>query len=385
MPLGTYKNFLQQKIRDLKEKNLFKQLKNSNFSQPKIITYLGKKMLNFASNDYLGLNSSPNNHLINKIAKTPMSSSSSRLISGQYHSINTLEQEISQWKNKEACIVFPSGFQANLSILPCILSRNLLAFSDRLVHASIIDGITLSQAKHYRFKHNNTQHLEELLKKYSKKDENTQKIIVSESLFSMQGDYSNINELARLAKKYNCLLYIDEAHSSGFIELKDKFPQAYEKIDFLLGTFGKALAGQGAYLACSKLTKDYFVNKARGFIYSTAPSPIITQINLYNTKIIQSQKMEKKREHLKNLILYFQKKLIQTSYSTTHSELSPIIPIEVKTEKNALKLQEKFLTNNIFCLAIRPPTVPKNSCILRVSINASHTYKDIDKLIKVLA
>jgi len=290
-------NLFKEEIQKLKEMNQYRVLRN--FSEKSNFHTLcnGKPYVNLSSNDYLGLafNQSLQEEFYgemnaeNMVNKFGLGSSSSRLLTGNSSLYTELENLIAGEYDAEACLLFNSGYHANIGILPSIMKKGDILFSDKLNHASIIDGIRLSEADSIRYKHLDFDHLEKRLQ--TNRGNYKKAIIVTESIFSMDGDIADLNKLVALKKKYNCMLYVDEAHAvgtRGYKGLGIAEEQGYLfDIDFLIGTFGKAFASQGAFLVCSSLSKEYLVNKSRSLIFTTALPPI----NLYWT-IFVFQKIE---------------------------------------------------------------------------------------------
>ena len=370
-----YKDF-QEFLNKCTELDRFRTLKDFDSVSASEISYDGKTYVNFSSNDYLGLSSKL------KINSESFSgSTASRLVCGNTKEISKLELSLAEWKGTEATLLFNSGYQANSTIIPAIADRKSLIFSDKLNHASIIDGIKLSAAKHIRYRHNDLEQLGELLEK--NKDVNCRKIIISETLFSMDGDYADIKAITDLAEKYNCLTYIDDAHGSGISGQRGIGPceGLLSKIDFYISTFGKAHGSFGAYCACSKLLKDYLINSARGFIFSTALPPSVIQINQQSVSLIQT--MDRERKKLFENIHKVRSFLKKEGFNTIESE-SPIIPVIIGPEKDTLNLSSYLMDHGIFAIAIRPPTVPENTCRIRLTISAQHSEHQIQKLLETL-
>ena len=355
-----------------------RQLKDFDSVTASRINTGNKTLINFSSNDYLGLSSSKE---LNSLKSVHSGSTASRLVCGNSVQMNELESKLAKWKQKEAALLFNSGYQANSTIIPAIADRKSIIFSDKLNHASIVDGIKLSGAKHVRYKHNDLKQLETLLKKHSQ--EKCRKIIISETLFSMDGDFADLNKITALAEKFHCLTYIDDAHGSGLSGKKGIGPceEYMSKIDFYISTFGKALGSFGAFCACSQMLKDYLINSARGFIFSTALPPTVIQTNSKTVDLIQG--MESERNKLNENISRIREFLKQNNFNTIESD-SPIIPIIIGSEKETLNLSKYLLEHGVFAVAIRPPTVPENTCRIRITASSEHTKKDIDKLLSAL-
>lgn len=349
--------------------------------------YKGKIRLNdreyfdFSSNDYLGLSGHPKLRQASKSAidKFGTAASASRLMSGDLEIHHLLEEKVARFKNKEAAIVFNSGYQANIGIISALYGKTDYIFSDRLNHASIIDGILLSGAHFFRFRHNDPGHLEILLKK--ERDKFKDGLIITESIFSMEGDRSCLRELVRLKEKYNCKLMVDEAHATGVFGKNGSGliqEDGLEKeVDFVMGTFSKALAGFGGYLATSRKVADYLVNACRSFIYSTALPPAIIATNLASIKLISEEPWRRKK--LLGFAAYFRNTLKERGFSVRGS--SQIVPLivgdNIKAQGFASFLQEK----GYWVFPIKPPTVPNHQARLRFSLTVYHDKNILQRLI----
>ncbi|WP_270960208.1 aminotransferase class I/II-fold pyridoxal phosphate-dependent enzyme [Campylobacter upsaliensis] len=342
----------------------------------------GKKLLNLAGNDYLGLatNSVLKREFLEVVREEDLyfSSSSSRSLSGNYEIYERLENTLKHKIQKEV-LLFNSGYQLNSSCIAALASvPHTLFLADRLIHASMIDG--LRGANFLRFRHNDMEYLQILLEKNHAKYENI--IILSEALFSMDGDFANLKELVKLKKHYqNVLLYIDEAHSVGCFGGGLGLVKELElEVDFLIFTFGKALASMGACMITSKQFKDFFINKARALIYSTALPPINVAFSLFIFEKIAS--FEKQRIKLKALSEHF-KKILRAKELEFLGDYY-IISLILKENQKALEVALRLEENGIFAPAIKTPTVPKNSARIRFSLHANLSESELDKIAELL-
>ncbi|MEB2822852.1 aminotransferase class I/II-fold pyridoxal phosphate-dependent enzyme [Campylobacter upsaliensis] len=342
----------------------------------------GKKLLNLAGNDYLALatNSALKKEFLESVREEDLyfSSSSSRSLSGNFEIYEKLENTLKNKLQKEV-LLFNSGYQLNSSCIAALASvPHTLFLADRLIHASMIDG--LRGANFLRFRHNDMEHLQILLEKNHAKYENI--IILSEALFSMDGDLAKLQELVGLKKKYkNVLLYIDEAHSVGCFGGGFGLVKELElEVDFLIFTFGKALASMGACMITSKQFKDFFINKARALIYSTALPPINVAFSLFIFEKIAS--FEKQRIKLKALSEHF-KKILRAKELEFLGDYY-IISLILKENQKALEVALKLEENGIFAPAIKTPTVPKNSARIRFSLHANLSERELDKIAELL-
>lgn len=348
------------------------------------VTINNKQYLNFSSNDYLGLNhhSEINKALQEGADRFGTCASGSTLITGYSYAHQALENDICDWLNKPKCLLFASGFSANTAMMQALGNKDSHLYLDKLSHASLIDGALASDAKVKRFLHNDTAQLSRLLNKSqtntSIKEINN--IIVSEGVFSMDGDQANVIELATIAKQHHAMLYLDDAHSIGVVGEKGEGSSANADIDVVMATFGKALATSGAFVACDETLADYLINFSRHYIYSTAISPALAWATKKSIELAQKEHWRRiKIQELSLLLtskLSDKVKLIQSS--------SSIHAIVIGDETSTLDVCQKLRDKGIWLTAIRPPTVPNNSSRLRVTITASHKDKDINYLAKCI-
>ena len=344
------------------------------------VTINNKQYLNFSSNDYLGLNhhSEINKALQEGADRFGTCASGSTLITGYSYAHQALENDICDWLNKPKCLLFASGFSANTAMMQALGNKDSHLYLDKLSHASLIDGALASDAKVKRFLHNDTEQLSRLL---NKSQTNTaikeiNNIIVSEGVFSMDGDQANVIELATIAKQHHAMLYLDDAHSIGVVGEKGEGSSANADIDVVMATFGKALATSGAFVACDETLADYLINFSRHYIYSTAISPALAWASKKSIELAQKEHWRRiKIQELSLLLtskLSDKVKLIQSA--------SSIHAIVIGDETSTLDVCQKLRDKGIWLTAIRPPTVPNNSSRLRVTITASHKDKDINYL-----
>ena len=354
--------------------------------QGKWIIREGRKMLNLSSNDYLGLS---RDRQLRKEFLTrameeylPLSSTSSRLLTGNYPVYTELEEALASAYGKESALVFNSGYHANVGILPALADKETLILADKLVHASLIDGIRLSGATYKRFRHQDYEQAEQILQASVRTYKRI--ILVTESIFSMDGDIADLHRLVRLKQEYpNVLLYVDEAHAIG-VRGKTGLGIAEESgtlpdIDLLVGTFGKALASMGAFVACSRLLHDVLVNRMRPLIFSTALPPLQVAWTSYLFQLLPH--MEERRKHLQRLSASVAQALQGKGGEISSSH---IIPYIVRDSEACLRLAEFLQRKGFYCLAIRPPTVPQGTARLRLSITADMDEENIRPLNELL-
>ncbi len=377
---------MEIEIKNLKYENNFRSIKNIKKKEGKYIFIDGKKMLNLSSNDYLGLGNDEN--IKKEFFETyykdySFSSSSSRLLTGNEQIYFDLENNLVKLFGKEKALIFNSGYAANVGILSSIVGKKDLVILDKLDHASIIDGVKLSEARFLRYNHLNYEQLENFILK--ERNNYGKTVIVSESLFSMDGDFADINKLIELKKKYGCLLMIDESHSfgvygengAGYCAVK----QQLENVDIIMSGLGKACGSIGAFCVGSKTVIDYIINKARSFIFSTALPPINVAWSNYIIENIFPEYQEK-QQYLISLSKKFKKEL--ENIGIFNSSESFIIPIILDNEKQLENIQSKLINNNYYLLPIRYPTVPKNSPRFRISLTANIEWSDLTLLLHIL-
>jgi len=335
----------------------------------------------FSSNDYLGLKRHPSliETAIDWTRRFGVGSGASRLAGGTKEEYLRVETKLAQFKRQEAALIFNSGFQLNATIIPALVELyDPAIFADRLIHRSLHDGIALSQKKQNRFRHNDLNHLKDLLKKEAA----PHKLIVTESIFSMDGDAAPLKELLVLAHQYGATLYIDEAHATGlFGEEGRGLATGLDGDVIVMGTLGKALGAFGAYIAGPKLLIDYFINRASGFIYSTALPP--SCYGVLDRALDLVPVMDKERLLVQDCAARLRNELRDKGIATGNS-ISQIVPGILGEEENLMAAQAHFAENKIFVPAIRPPTVPTGSARLRFSLNASHTDQMIEHLFDII-
>jgi 8-amino-7-oxononanoate synthase len=369
------------KLKILEEQNLLRRLKDREFSQGPQIMFEGKEYLNFSSNDYLGLANHP--FLIDRAKKAMdkygFGSGASRLLSGGSILHKHLEDRISQFKGTESSLVFNSGYAANTGIIPALSDEDTTLFSDEFNHASIIDGCRLSASKTLVYRHRDLAHLEALMGK----DGSKKKIVITDTVFSMDGDIAPVKKLYDLCKNFGAILYLDEAHATGVIG-NGKGTLAHFDINpepwiVQMGTFSKAFGSYGAFLTGSSEVVQWTLNNARSLVFSTALPSCVIAASMTALELIEStpaliQTLWINREKLAA-------GLIKIGYDIMGSE-TPIIPIRTGSMENTLRLSAYLFEKGIFAPAIRPPTVKEPR--IRINITAVHTDEDIERLIEAL-
>lgn len=373
-----------QQLAQIGQRRAFPQIEH----QSKWIQQRGQNLLNLSSNDYLGIAAEPQflSQFLAEMSQQPLplTSSSSRLLTGNFPIYETLEQRIAQDYQRQACLLFNSGYHANIGILPAVTDRHTLIVADKLVHASIIDGIRLSECKWVRYRHNDYQHLSDILQKQAADYQRI--IIVTESVFSMDGDVADLAALTALKQQYdNVLLYVDEAHAVGVFGEKGlgiAEQQGYiDQIDFLVGTFGKALASMGAFVVCDQAVKDYLINTMRPLIFSTALPPL----NVAWSHFIWQQlaNFHERRQHLANISQQL-RTFIQQTLGFPMPSATNVVPYIVGENQRALEIAQHLQQRHFYALPIRPPTVPKGTARIRFSLTAAINDAEIAELMQTL-
>lgn len=343
----------------------------------------GREMINFSANDYLGLARHP--EVIERsrewAARWGAGSGASRLVTGHLAALSAIEEKIAAAKGVEAALVLASGWQCNASVLPALLDRALwggepLVFADRLNHASLHLGCQVAGAKQNRFRHNDMSHLEELLARSGR--ETGPRFIVTESVFSMDGDAPDVDQLSALAEEWNAFLYLDEAHATGVLGANGFGLSVGAHVDLAMGTFSKAMGSFGAYVACSRALKEYLINKASGLIYATALPPAIlgamdAAIDLVPTMAAARARLAAMGNHVRAC---FHDAGLDTGASSTQ-----IVPVILGDEERTLKVAAALEEQGLLGIAIRPPTVPNGTSRIRFALSAAHSDGDIERLI----
>lgn len=361
-------------LNNLKEHSHYRSIKDFSKKDEKYIYTDNKKLINLSSNNYLGF--ADNQDITDEFldfakGRYSFGSASARLLTGTLPVYKELENTIAKMFNKEGALLFNSGYHANVGINSSLTGRGDAIFSDKLNHASIIDGMQLSGSKFFRYPHNNMEALEKLLIRERKNFKNA--TIVSESVFSMDGDIADIEKLVELKEKYDCLLILDEAHAFGVFGQRGlgvaETLNLTDKIDLIIGTFGKAIGSMGAFAAGSKTLTDYLTNKARSFIFSTALPPV----NIAFSKWIIENKLPQT----------FDKRMNMLKIAKNAGSQSQIIPIIIGGNKETVDTCKILYNNGYFTLPIRPPTVPEGTSRLRLSLTTDITGDELQNAISL--
>lgn len=369
--------FIEDELNRRDEQHQRRALRNLSPISPGVVQVDNQRMVNFSSNDYLGLAMHP---LLRERAAEfsklyGAGSTSSRLISGAFYCMAELEQKLATLKGAESALIMNSGYQANVTLIPALTQVNSIVFSDELNHNSIIQGIKLAQCGKLIYKHNNLNHLEKLL---AAQPEGTHKVVVTESVFSMDGDQSDIDRLKQITDEHDALLIVDEAHATGLFGERGMGLTVGKNIDVTMGTFGKALGAFGAYVATSNRVRDYLINCCPGVIYSTALPPAV--IGAVGAALELVPDMGPERLRLQAMSDHLRDELQQMGFQTGSSS-TQIIPVLLNDEARTLQVSQQLESAGMLATAIRPPTVPPGGSRIRLALSAAHTEQQVEQLV----
>ena len=393
--MTSFADELNERLAALREQNLFRELRRVDSAQGPRIEIGGKTFLNFSSNDYLSLANHPalKEAAIKAVEKFGAGAGASRLICGSLAPFHELEETLAAFKKTEAALTFSTGYAAALGTITALLGKDDIIILDKLVHASIVDAAKLSGAKLRIFDHNDLSDLEKILKwakavNIQHPTSNIQHprhiLIITESIFSMDGDAAPLREIVVLKEKYGAWLMLDEAHATGILGengrgLADQLGVS-DRIEVQMGTLGKALGASGGYICGSRALVDFLINRARSFIFSTAPVPAAAAAATAGIQLIQSGEGQLRREQLWQCIAEFKSEI-----GNRRPEIfSAIIPLILGDEAKAVAAATKLREQNIFVPAIRYPTVARGAARLRITLTAAHSSDDVTALVGAL-
>jgi 8-amino-7-oxononanoate synthase len=375
--------FIQAELDGLRQSGLYRSLRRVDSEQGPTLTLDGQRVINFSSNNYLGLADHPE---LREAAKQALDrygcgSGASRLISGNMKLHEQLETKLASLKGTDAALVFNSGFQANTGIISALVGADDVVLSDALNHASIIDGCRLARAKTVVYRHCDVDDLKDHLKK---NPQSRRKLIVTESLFSMDGDEAPLLEIVELAEQYGAMVMVDEAHATGLYEpagagLVAKWGLT-ERVPIQMGTLGKALGGFGAYVAGSAALRDFLINRCRSFIFTTSLPPAIIAMGIAAIDLIGRE--PHRRKSLQENGTQMRNGLEALGYSFGKSR-SHIVPVMIGAAEECMDLSARLLERGVFAQGIRPPTVAPGTSRLRITVMATHTEQHIDEALQV--
>lgn len=344
----------------------------------------GKEVISFCSNDYLGLANHP--EVIQALQRGAehygVGSGAAHLINGHAHAHHALEEELAAFTGQPRALLFSTGYMANLGVIDALCPRGHVVFEDRLNHASLLDGARLALARLQRYAHGDTQALTRLLNEHH----SNAALIVSDGVFSMDGDLAPLPELVQLSQQYAVPLLIDDAHGFGVIGKHGRgciehFNLVPENAPILVGTLGKAFGTFGAFVAGSEELIEFLIQKARTYVYTTALPPAIAEATRTSLRLVQAESW--RREKLQQLIQRFQRGAAELGLTLMPS-ITPIQPLVIGDADAVLQASKNLLKHGIFVSAVRPPTVPIGTARLRITFSASHSENDVDRLLSAL-
>jgi 8-amino-7-oxononanoate synthase len=386
--MNLFDEELRQRLATLREQGLFRELRRVDSAQGPRIKIGGKTFLNFSANDYLGLASHPalKEAAVRAVEKFGVGAGASRLVCGSLAPFHELEAALADFKKTEATLTFSTGYATAIGTICALLGKDDIIIVDKLVHACIVDAARLSGAKLRVFVHNDLNDLEKILKWVRSQIANrrSQILVVTESIFSMDGDTAPLGEMIALKNKYGAWLMVDEAHATGIIG-KNGRGLASElggggEIEIQMGTLGKALGASGGYIAGSRTLIDFLINRARSFIFSTAPAPAAAAAATAAIQLAQAAEGQSRRKRLWQLAGRLNSKLKNKKIKF----VSAIIPILIGDEKKAAEAAASLREKNIFVPAIRYPSVARSAARLRVTLTAAHAETDVSELLRAL-
>jgi 8-amino-7-oxononanoate synthase len=385
------RDFFTEELEALRKRALDRHLREISSAQGPEVVIAGRHFFNFSSNDYLGLANDLRLHAAaaSAIDEFGVGAGASRLISGTQSPHLRLERALAKWKGTEAALCFSSGYAAALGTIPALVTKNDVILLDKLCHASLIDGARLSGAVLRVFPHNQLRKLESHLEWARRKHPGKRVLIITESVFSMDGDRAPLRELVELKKRFRALLMLDEAHAIGVIGPNGRGLAAAEnvseEVDVQMGTLSKALGTSGGYICGSRTLIEWLINRARSFIYSTAPPPAIVAAALAAVDFLASPEGEKRRLLLWERIRLMQQLLPRTGLEGKDvAAPSAIFPLIVGDEKAALDMAAALQSDGFLVPAIRYPTVAKGAARLRITVTAAHEEAQIEELCELI-
>ena len=374
--------FIDTELEKLRKDSLLRELRPVRPLSAREVSVGGTACLNFSSNDYLGLSWRPE---LREEASRWMElygagAGASRLVTGDIEAYGELERRIAAWKGAESALLFGSGFLANVGCLQALASGGAVIFADRLNHASLNAGCKLSGAEFKRFRHGDLGHLDELLEK---SDSRKRRIIVSDTVFSMDGDVADLDALRGLSKRHGALLYLDDAHATGVFGDRGEGLATGESGTVVMGTFSKAMGSYGAYVACESKARDYLVNTCWSFIFTTALPPQVCGAISAAVGLVSSDEFKDIRSCYIERTRGLRAELRASGFDTGASA-TQIVPVMVGESETALRIARDLLAEGIIAVAIRPPTVPAGTSRMRINLTAAHTDQDVRRLVESL-
>jgi len=377
-------DFLRGKIEGLKEQGVFRKLPELNGPSGPVSVINGREVINLSSNNYLGFANHPRlkKAAIEAVKKYGAGAGAVRTIIGTMDIHNEMERTLAEFKREEAVIVFQSGLTCNSGTIPAVMDKGDLIISDELNHASIIDGCRLSKADVVRYKHSDMEDLEKVLKENVHKFNNC--LIITDGVFSMDGDIAKLPRIVELAEEYECMTYIDDAHASGVLGESgrgtvDHFG-LHGRVDFTIGTLSKAIGVMGGYVAGKRVLIDWLKHRGRPFLFSTAHPPAVVGAVIEAVRMLMES--TEYTDRLWDNAKYFKTKLENLGYNTGKSE-TPITPVIIGEEARAMKFSDRLFQEGVFAQGIAFPTVPKGTARVRTIVTAGHTKEQLDRAVGI--
>jgi len=379
--LNTY---LQTQLEQIREKGLYRSLRSLDSAADAVVMADGRRLIQFSSNNYLGFANHPvlRQAAANALEQYGVGVGASRLIAGNCSLYQKLEERLMRFKETEAALVFPTGYQANLGVITALAGPEDIIFSDELNHASIVDGCRLSGAAIIIYPHRNLDVLE---KRIRTSPAGRNRLIITDGVFSMDGTIAPLAELSELARHYGCWIMVDEAHATGVLGKRGSGTAEHfhmkEDIHIHMGTFSKALGSLGGYIAGSRTLIDYLINKSRNLMYTTGLPPAVLSVN-YAALELAEQAFDL-RNRLWDMTHFFRKRLVEAGFNTLESE-TPIIPLVIGDAAKTVQFSRRLFEQGINAHGIRPPTVAEGLSRLRISLIATHTWEDLHYALDVI-
>ncbi len=392
---SSFQNILAERLDGLRRNGLYRELRRVESPQGRRITIAGTNYLNFSSNDYLGLSTAPElaDAAREAIGRFGAGAGASRLICGSLSPYHELEETLARFKGTESALYFSTGYAAAVGTICALVGSDDVIVIDRLVHASIVDAARLSGAKLRVFAHNDLEDLEKMLRWAGERNTNPQHpsrtLIVTESIFSMDGDQAPLRAIVELKDRYGAWLMVDEAHATGVLGKRHcglaEEQGVADRIEIQMGTLGKAVGASGGYICGAQVLVDYLVNRARSFVFSTAPVPAAAAAATAGLRLIQSEAGEKRCAQLWQRV----EQLLQgvaalQGRSAALQATSAIIPLIIGPEVTAMEVAGALRRRGIYIPAIRYPTVARGEARLRITLTAAHTQADVEELLAAL-
>jgi glycine C-acetyltransferase len=381
-------SYLHDGLEDLKAKHLYFRLHILEGEQKPICTFDGKEVINLSSNNYLGLTTHPKlrRAAIEATRKWGVGSGAVRTIAGTMKIHMDLEEQIARFKGTEACVVFQSGFAANAGTVSAVLGKDDLIISDELNHASIIDGCRLSKATIKIFQHKDLADCERILQET--RDWNGKKLLITDGVFSMDGDIAPLPQLCDLAEKYNCIMMVDDAHASGVLGRNGRGTidhlGCHARVDIQVGTLSKAVGSLGGYVCGSHDLIEFLYHRARPFLFSTSHPPSVVATCQASFTLLDSPDGERLIKKLWSNTKFFKRGLKRQGFNTGKSE-TPITPILVGEAAKAFEFSRQLFDEGLYAPAIGYPTVPEGKARIRTIVTATHKRADLERAIEILS